>query len=158
MDSFIIDTNVLIKLKNFNNLVFESLWENIESGVKEKKLYSIDLVKNELEKGHDQANKPWNKFHEDYNFFIDVSECKNSDKYMEIVGELERFEEFQKGLEKDIWADPFLIAIAYIEKDIVITEENLNKNPKRKIPYVCEELGIKCMTFDEFMIEQGWKW
>ena len=31
-------------------------------------------------------------------------------------------------------------------------------NPKRKIPFVCNELDIPCITFDEFMIHHGWQW
>lgn len=36
---------------------------------------------------------------------------------------------------------------------IVVTEENLNRNPQRKIAYVCKELGISCINLIDFLRE-----
>ena len=57
-----------------------------------------------------------------------------------------------------LWADPHLIAYAITKNAIVITDENLNNNLERKIPYVCNELGIACMNFNDFMEYQEWEW
>ena len=55
-------------------------------------------------------------------------------------------------------ADPYLIAAGMVDGDTVVTNETMNRDIKRKIPYVCQELNIPCMTFDDFMIHQGWEW
>ena len=34
---------------------------------------------------------------------------------------------------------------------IVVTQENMNHNPERKIEYVCKELKIPCFNFLEFL-------
>lgn len=72
---------------------------------------------------------------------------------------LESFEIFQKYDEnKPYWADPYLISTAMVDGSTVVTNETVHRQPKRKIPYFCKELDIACMTFDEFMIHNGWQW
>lgn len=57
-------------------------------------------------------------------------------------------------------ADPWLIAIALKEKVTIVTNEvknvNLNtKNPSKsvKIPDICQQLGVRCITMNEFFKE-----
>ena len=71
----------------------------------------------------------------------------------------ERFEVFKDhGKHDEIWADPYLIACAMVnELVVVVSEENLNRNPQRKIAYVCKELGIPCINLIEFLREVGVK-
>lgn len=66
-----------------------------------------------------------------------------------------RFEVFKNhGKNEGPWADPHLIACAMVDElVIVVTEENLNRTPQRKIAYVCKELGIRCINFVEFLRE-----
>ena len=55
---------------------------------------------------------------------------------------------------KKHWADPQLIACAMENKDIIIiSQESSNNNPQRKIPYVCNKKGIKCIKLIEFLRE-----
>ena len=61
-------------------------------------------------------------------------------------------------INKDFWADAYLIAIGKIDNVTVVTGERSKKHPARKIPYVCNQLGIKCMDLDEFMIHNNWSW
>ena len=66
-----------------------------------------------------------------------------------------RFEVFKNnGKKEGPWADPHLIACAMVDNlVVVVTEENLNRRPQRKIAYVCKELGIPCINFVEFLRE-----
>lgn len=74
-------------------------------------------------------------------------------------GKLESFKIFQKyGENKKYWADPYLISAGMVDGSTVVTNETSKKHPQRKIPFVCEEIGVECLNFDEFMINQGWKW
>lgn len=48
-------------------------------------------------------------------------------------------------------ADPYIIALAELEKYIVVSDETCAKTQSRKIPGVCKQRGIKCLTLDEFV-------
>jgi hypothetical protein len=56
-------------------------------------------------------------------------------------------------------ADPFVIAMA---RDggpswIVVSEETPGSSDNRKIPYVCAQEGVTCLTFLELMRAEGWQ-
>jgi hypothetical protein len=56
-------------------------------------------------------------------------------------------------------ADPFVIAMA---KDggagwVVVSDEHPGSPESRKIPYVCGVEGIRCITFQGMMQEEGWQ-
>ena len=56
------------------------------------------------------------------------------------------------------WADPYLIAVGMVDGSIVVTNETAKNHPERKIPFVCEQVGVTCMNFDDFMLHLGWQW
>jgi hypothetical protein len=47
-------------------------------------------------------------------------------------------------------ADPYVVALADLEKYIVVADES-TKRRGRKIPGVCHQLGIRCITLTEFV-------
>jgi len=53
-------------------------------------------------------------------------------------------------------ADPYVLAVALLEEYIVVADES-GKRKSRKIPGVCEKLGISCMTLDEFVAAETWR-
>lgn len=48
-------------------------------------------------------------------------------------------------------ADPYLVALAELEKYVIVADETCNKRPNRKIPGVCKMRGIRCLTLNEFI-------
>lgn len=49
-------------------------------------------------------------------------------------------------------ADPWVIALAMCENSTVVTYEQWEEGSKKiKIPSVCKDLGVPCITFVEFM-------
>ena len=50
-------------------------------------------------------------------------------------------------------ADPYVVALAELEKHVVVADETLDNRPNRKIPGVCRTRGIRCITLDEFVRE-----
>ena len=159
MDKFVFDTNVLIDMKHYNPLVFKSLWENIFSMLESDLIYSVPEVHDELFKCEDSLNEKWERIDDKYGFFVDISEKSNSAEYWNAMRKLEAFETFQKyGEDKAHWADPYIISMAMVDGSIVVTNETTHTHPERKIPFVCRELGITCMKFDDFMIHNGWYW
>lgn len=151
---FVVDTSVLIQLDNFNQLVFKSLWNKLNEMIESRKLFSVTEVNLELNKIDDRVSNYWNDIANSTEFFIDPS-----DEVLACLGDLEQFEIFQNyGKEQDLWADPYLISYGLSKNATIITQESLNRHPERKIPFVCNEMGVGCMNLDEFMIHQKWEW
>jgi hypothetical protein len=50
-------------------------------------------------------------------------------------------------------ADPYIVALAHIENYVVVTNETSAKRANRKIPGVCKQLGIRCLTLAQFIKE-----
>jgi hypothetical protein len=64
--------------------------------------------------------------------------------------------ELQKILKGGNNADPFVIAKAACENRTVVTMETLKPNGV-KIPNICKHFGVKCLSLEEFMDEEGWQ-
>ncbi|MCL2116674.1 MAG: DUF4411 family protein [Methanobrevibacter sp.] len=153
MDKFIVDTSSFIQMNIFSKKIFKSLWRNIYEMCKERTFFSVKEVYEELRKGKDDIQEEWRE--KDF-IFLELGENEQI-----ALKDIEQFDAFQKHGDNSptgLWADPHLIAFGITINAIIITEENLNYNPERKIPYVCNELGIRCMNFDEFMEYQEWEW
>jgi hypothetical protein len=52
-------------------------------------------------------------------------------------------------------ADPFVIASAQARKGCVVTEEARRLNAC-KIPNVCDNFKVDCISFEDFIGRQGW--
>jgi hypothetical protein len=64
--------------------------------------------------------------------------------------------EQQKLLKGGRNADPFVIARASMEKRTVVTMEQFKPNAA-KIPNICQQFGVACMTLEEFMEAENWQ-
>lgn len=159
METYVFDTDVIINLKKFNTTVFKSLWKNIYSMVETNNIFSVLEVQREISKIDDSVKEKWDEIDNAYGFFVDLSEKDNSFDYWSAMEELESFETFQKrGEKKRFWADPYLIAVGMVDGSVVVTNESAKRHPERKIPFVCKEMDVECLNFDEFMIHHGWEW
>jgi hypothetical protein len=56
-------------------------------------------------------------------------------------------------------ADPFVIAMASDGGPhwIVVTDEHAGSHENRKIPFVCNAERIRCLTFQQMMLAEGWQ-
>ena len=48
-------------------------------------------------------------------------------------------------------ADGYVVALAELDGYTVVADETANKRPNRKIPGVCKQLQIRCLTLEEFV-------
>ncbi len=48
-------------------------------------------------------------------------------------------------------ADPYVVALAELENYIVVADETCKNRPSRKIPGVCQQRGIRCLTLSNFL-------
>ncbi len=50
-------------------------------------------------------------------------------------------------------ADPYVVALAELEGYVVVADERATRRPNRKIPGVCQQRGIRCITLAELVEE-----
>ena len=147
MKRYVIDSSSLMKFEDqFPKDILPSLWDEIYKLFEEGRVFSVREVYEELE----DSKELWSYYK---NYFRELTA-----KETQAMGKLltdARFKVFKKHWKNDgCWADPYLITCAMVnELVIVVTEENLNRNPQRKIAYVCKELGIPCINLIDFLRE-----
>lgn len=54
------------------------------------------------------------------------------------------------------WADPFVIALAKCHGYTVVTEEGPGAAESPKIPLVCKQFGIPCISLVSMIEREGW--
>ncbi len=154
--AYCIDTSAVIDLwrRLYPRDVFPSLWENIEKLIQEEVIIAPKEVLKELEKEEDELYK-WAKKYKDMFMNLDEGQI---DKVKDIQGKFPKLVDVSKTIPE---ADPFVIALALVNKITVISMEKssnirLNKNAKPKLPDVCIEYKVKCIQLLEFFREQNW--
>ncbi len=159
---YIIDTSSLIELRKFPNDVFPSLWKHIETLIAKGFMISHREVLKELSY-QDDALKKWAQKQKVFFKDLDVDQLK-------IVKEiLQKYPSLAKSDSETPSADPFVIALAIelkqdpqmtlipsARKRVVVSEERLHGN-RIRIPFVCKEYGIECITMIEMCRNEGWK-
>ncbi|SFL38041.1 protein of unknown function [Methanobrevibacter olleyae] len=152
MKRFIIDSSSLIHFEEkYPYDILPTLWDEVFKLFEANILFSVREVYEELE----DSQQIWKDYEE---YFRELTE-EESDAMNKILTD-ERFEVFKiNGMKEDgPWADPHLIACAMVNETVsVVSQENLNRNPKRKIAFVCKECGIPYMDFLEFLREANVK-
>lgn len=148
---YLIDTCSLIALEehyNPNNIIFKLLWDRLHKLLESNDLLICSEVYDELKDGSIRDTlKPYSKS------FIPLTK-EVQERTKEILNECPGLIKLQsKG---NSGADPFLLAIADLNKFTIITEEHydvkLEKDPHRyNIPKVCTQRRIKYMKLSEFL-------
>lgn len=151
MIKYIIDSSSLVELEDRYPMdipVFEPIYSKLNQMFENEKIFSIREAYEELK----DSKEYWEDYEE---CFRELTE-KESENVSEILGSKE-FSVFVKwGLKEndEHWADPYLIACAMEDSNLVIISEESSRNhPQRKIPYVCGKKGIRCIKVLEFLRE-----
>ena len=130
--------------------MFPSLWTKIEAGVSAGTIFTLDMVYDELQatgKKDDRLAK-WIKDARAANpkFVLDST----ADIQTVAQGLINKYK-----LKSN--ADPFLIAAAQKHKLTVVCHEKLMKqNEKPRVPNLCQELGVPCITLLEMIQQNNW--
>jgi len=154
---YLLDTNIYIGFydRYYLPAYFPTFWENIKPHINE----CVVIPKVVLDENFQDA---WLKDWVKENYLHDLVNHKDyAGEFAEILVHVQEQDQYKDdvlinwGREKI--ADPWLLAIAKKENLIIVTDENanpgLNKNrPSKsaKIPDVARELGIECITRNEF--------
>lgn len=150
---YCIDTSSIIKwyVEEYSPSIFEGLQDRIEALIDKGRLISPKAVFDEIKPG-DDCHK-WCKGAE--GLFVEEAVSVQT-----IVRALMSAHHNPAKPHKGInGADPFVIAVA---KDgggnwTVVADEHPGSDENRKIPYVCNAESVKCITFKQMMIAEGWK-
>lgn len=135
--------------------VFVGVWDGIDELIINNQLFSVVDVLKELKQEHDDDDPVIERWEDAENFFVE-----SNDEEQVIIKEImneERYEVFRNHApDKGVWADPHLIACAESRDGFVITNETLNRQPERKIPFVCVDRDVKYMSMLELMQYLDW--
>lgn len=157
MPSYSIDTSAILDawVRYYPIDTFPTFWVNFEKFITNGTGVASELIKHELTVKDDGCIK-WFQSNRLDLFFqpIDddiqnhVTELMKNPNYQRLV-------EDRKGTNG---ADPFVIALAQSKNLIVVTGEKATRNiAKPKIPDVCNDLNIQCITVLELMRKEGWR-
>lgn len=157
-DSYVVDTNVLITLMAHHpqdKPTYQAIWDEIESLIKQKNIFSTMVVYDEIKKylGKDDRLKRWAISHKK-RFFIspDKETWQLAQDIIKKSPDLLDKKKLQTG-EPD--ADPFLIALAKSEGATIITQER--KDLSNRIPMVASHYKVKSIDLYEFFEERKLK-
>lgn len=150
MNIYVIDSNSLIRLGQFYQSRFPTLWEKIEDLVKADRLISVKECVAEIESFYkDDSIKLWVKAHSKVFKPPTATEAQ-------FVAEIFKVPHFKSLISEAAMlkgkavADPFLVASGAVRGAIVVTEE-LEKQHAAKVPNVCKHFGLKFITLEEMM-------
>lgn len=126
--------------------VFPTLWVAIEERIDRGEIISSEEVYVELARKDDDLHD-WIKGRK--KMLIAADEAIQR-RVAIILGEYPRLVDTLRGRSQ---ADPFVIATAIETQSVVVTGESLGTALKPRIPFVCQALNVKCITFLEMIRE-----
>jgi hypothetical protein len=97
----------------------------------------------------------WSKVHRD-SFYSNPAPSELA--FIRRIYSVEHFQHnisSQKLLKGGPFADPFIIAKAYVENGTVVSQEEFKPHSAR-IPNICEHFHIPCIKLQEFIQQQKW--
>lgn len=146
---YVFDTDTLITIFRYYYISrFPTFWDKFNLLVASKQMCSVREAYNEIKVRKDELEK-WSKTHRD--FF-----CDPTPEEMRFVTSIYSVPHFQQNLERKkllkggAFADPFIVAKAYIDNATVVTHEKYKSNAA-KIPNICKHFGIPCDDLEGFL-------
>ena len=151
---YVLDTNIIRTLLNYfpkKGKRFEEVWEKIDEKIEAGTFISTDECYNELVKQFSDKTEQYEWFHGHKEMF------KNpDDKESIIISQLLKKPKMRETVhQKNILqnrpsADVYLAAKAKALNATVVTNE-IYKPHSAQLPNLCEELGVSCISYDDFM-------
>jgi len=149
-----LDTSCLINAwgKNYPPDLFEPLWDHLDALIDGGIVVASAEVLVELERQADDLHE-WCSDRDD--MFLDLVDPLQ-DAVTAIMQEYPKLVATGRNQ-----ADPFVIGVAQLRNEnlTVVTEEAASRASKNKpkIPFICGEQDIRCITLVDMLRETGWK-
>ena len=161
----LLDSNIYINFydRYYRNEFFPTFWLNFVS-ILNSDVKVPDIVVSE------NYQEPWFRDWLDDNYEKDLIDHKSyAREWSEVIQYIQDSPLYkdtalssEKGWANEKIADPWLIAIAKSENYTIVTDEikNINLNAMNtsknaKVPDVCEELNVRCISMNQFFEEIG---
>lgn len=151
-DSYCVDTSSLIAAwdERYPLENFPLFWEKLEALGASGRAFVPEAVVDET----DKRSKELNKWLKDRAHSIVKYEVEIQQEAKAILGQ---YPLLVKHIKSRFAADPFVIATAKAKGLVVVTEETPSNSASRpKIPDVCRELGIECVTLIALIRRERW--
>ena len=150
-DVYLFDTSAWLDIDSLTKC--EEVWVMIRRLVEEGRIFTCSQVLAEL--------------HADPMYLVRIKPLErallagdgnsNDPVYLRHVGKITHdFPGMSKATSSKTPADSYVVALAQMEKYIVVADENMRRKT-RKIPGVCQELGIRCVTLSKFIAAERGK-
>jgi len=153
---YIFDNNTLTAIfRHYYHDSFPSFWGLFNMMIKDGNILSVREVNNEI-KNYSRKDEleTWAKTNT--YFFADPTT-----EELEFITRIYSVPHFNNGISQQKllkggpFADPFIIAKAYVEKGAVVSLEKLKPNAT-KIPNICEHFEIPCIDLQGFLKHKKW--
>lgn len=164
MTLYILDTNTLSTIFRFYyQSVFVTFWKAFDSLLVDGGATSVRQVRPELERWRGANSWVSHLLARNSELFSD-----NTPDELSAINELVNLPSLAtaaSGWVRDIdpdeptVADPYLIAKAMLSNvpAAVVTQESPAPNLTTRIPYVCGQLGVRCIDLEQMMSQLGWR-
>lgn len=131
---------------------FPTLWQRIDDVIAEGRFLASKEVLRELEKQDDDLYG-WVRARP--NMFVEIDEPIQ----LQVQEILRKYRGLVDTLTGKSGADPFVIALAQTRNPrlAVVTGEKGGSPQRPKIPFVCQQEGVECLSFLEMIRKEGWK-
>jgi len=149
-----LDTGCFINAwkKNYPPDMFDPIWRHVDSLIAKNVVVASAEVLHELERQDDDLHT-WCSERDD--MFLDLVESVQTE-VTAIMAEYPKL--VATGRNR---ADPFVIGVARLPREhlVVVTEETPHRASRNrpKIPFICDEMNIRCMRFIDMLRETGWR-
>jgi hypothetical protein len=147
---FSFDTSALIGAHNelYPPATFGGLWRELEAMIAAGRLFCSEEVLRELER-QDDALLAWAKAQS--NLFVPMDTAIEA-----AVKRVVAIPNVVKGTSTENSADPFVVAVGIVRSATVVSRERVGSPQRPKIPYLCNQLGVRHQTLEQFVASQGW--
>jgi hypothetical protein len=141
-----IDTSAWLNMESRPDC--EDVWRIIVALIERGRIVACAQVINEM-----RNNPIWARLQQ-YEAALRAGDEKSDDpEYLQHVGKITHdYPSMSRATGRKTPADPYVVALAEREQYVVVADES-NKRPNRKIPGVCKQRGVRCITLDEFIEE-----
>lgn len=150
--AYLFDTNIWIDLdwRKIPRDLFPGLWLKVEEEIAGDRIFVVDLVFDEIHatQKDDDRLAPW----------MTAMRKKKPTFVLDSTEEVQKIARLLINAHKiKSNADPFLVAAGKKYGYTIVSAENRMKPiEKPKIPNLCDQLGVPCMTLLEFIKANGW--
>lgn len=146
--SFCVDTSGWLDgwRRNYPRDVFQTLWAKIEELVEQGEIIASEEVYVEIAKKDDDFHD-WMKARK--TMLVPPEEAIQQ----RVAQLLEKYPKLVDTLKGRSQADPFVIATAMHRGAVVVTGEVMGTADRPRIPFVCQEEGVRCITFLDMIRE-----